>query len=148
MRPGDQAVSPGRANAPAGPNHNVLPLRKAHIMATRNVIQAPVAATPPLAEPNPTGYLCENFIGLETPALRVNPDATPGDLVAWCWAEVTSLEATAHAVAKVLFSEDPSLHPPEAFDKMFLHRLRPLRDVLEHAAVLIYRDQEARQQGR
>ncbi len=67
------------------------------------------------------GHMAENWPGLcsDRPAMIVNPDATPLDVLAWCRGEVVYLECTAH----VLAAGDEVAGDISA---MLLHRLRPL----------------------
>lgn len=93
---------------------------------------------------HPTGYLCDNWLSFEAnPALSLNPKAQAGELVAWCWAEVRALHTTARAVT-MLFAADHHALSSEDLGVLFLNRLRPLEEVLEHVASRL--DQERRQQ--
>lgn len=76
---------------------------------------------------NVLGHLAENWpdVNGERPALIVNPEACPLDLLAWCWGEVASLESAVQA----LTSAGSSVGPGE-LSAIFLHRLTPLANVL------------------
>ena len=89
------------------------------------------------------GYLTENFQGLneKTPAVIVNPEARPLDLMAWCWAELQSMQAA----ADVMVSSHDDINKGD-FSALILHRLTPLSLVFEQAMNQLYR--EAKQSGR
>lgn len=76
------------------------------------------------------GYLAGNWLGIneEHPALIVNPEASPQDLLAWCWGEVASLES----VTQTLSAAGANVSHGE-LSAIFLHRLTPLAKVLETA---------------
>lgn len=76
---------------------------------------------------NVLGYLAGNWPGIneENPALIVNPQASPLDLLAWCWGEAMSLEAS--ALALTAFGAEIKSGELAA---IFQHRLSPLANVL------------------
>ena len=74
------------------------------------------------------GYLAGNWLAFRRPALIANPQARPGDLLAWCWSEVASLLASADMIATASDTIEPS-----EFAAIFVHRLRPLESFLEYA---------------
>lgn len=79
--------------------------------------------------PRVHGYLAGNWLGCNdaTPAVILNPDAQPLDLLAWCWGELESLNAAGAALAAGGASSCG-----DAFEPVFLHRLPSVRNVLEH----------------
>lgn len=92
--------------------------------------QADEAQTPSSKRRRPitAGYLADNWPRLNRPALLVNPDARPEDLLAWCWGELMSLIAAAQVASEThdnLSSGDVAA--------IFLHRLEPLGSMLDHA---------------
>lgn len=76
------------------------------------------------------GYLAENWTHAANtrPAVIVNPEAKPLDLLAWCWGEVYSLRASIEALTC-------GTAPLEVSDlsAIFQHRMQPLSDVLDLA---------------
>lgn len=81
---------------------------------------------------NPVGYLSNNWDGFENdsdgPALIVNPNATPMDLLGWCWGEVCSLRSAASVLATA-----GELIEPGDMAAIFLQRLEPLTEVMRLA---------------
>jgi len=76
--------------------------------------QAPVSVT---------GWLAENwpaFAEAKCPPIIINPAASTGDVLAWCYGEAVSLEA----VARVYRDDDGDV------GRIFLHRLQPLVNAL------------------
>lgn len=95
---------------------------------TKALGAAPVALDMPA--PRVIGYLAENWAGLndKTPAVIVNPDATPMDQLAWCWGEAASLSrlsSLAVAAGKDFDFGD--------FHDLFYMRLPALAGMLEYA---------------
>lgn len=81
---------------------------------------------------DPTGYLCRNWLSFEArPALTLNPDAGPGELLAWSWAEVRALGLTVRAL-HALLQDDALAFDPETLEELLSHRLAPLEAVLKH----------------
>ena len=76
------------------------------------------------------GYLAENWtcLNARTPAVIVNPEARPLDLMAWCWAELQSLQAAAGAMQ----SGGNDINSGD-FSALIVHRLEPLTVVFEQA---------------
>lgn len=79
---------------------------------------------------NVMGYLSRNWPGLNdaVPALIINPEATPVDLLAWCWGEVASMQAALNTLV--------SLGEPIVageLSALFLHRIAPIEVVLSEA---------------
>lgn len=64
----------------------------------------------------------------ETPALILNPRATPMDLLAWCWAEMQSLNATVLRLSCSTVEMEPS----EVLT-ILNHRVGPLTNVMKQA---------------
>ena len=89
------------------------------------------------------GYLAENFQGLneKTPAVIVNPEARPLDLMAWCWAELQSMQAA----ADVMVCRHDDIKKGD-ISALILNRLAPLSLVFEKAMNQLYSD--AKQSGR
>ena len=87
---------------------------------------------------NVMGYLTHNWPGLndEVPALIINPEATPLDMLAWCWGEVASLQAALNVLAA---SHEPV--EPGELSGIFLHRVAPLERVLDQAITNLLRQQ-------
>lgn len=82
---------------------------------------------------NPMGYLADNWIGAnKTPALIVNPKASPIDLLAWIGGELNSLDAAARALADMACGDGASLDFGQ-FEAVFLHRIAPVARVLDLA---------------
>ncbi|MGB4927543.1 MAG: hypothetical protein WBP25_13770 [Giesbergeria sp.] len=75
---------------------------------------------------NPMGYLAMDLISCtdDRPAIVVNTDARPIDLLAWCRGELRSLEATGTALAAV--SAPDAQMDFDDFEAMFIHRLSPI----------------------
>lgn len=88
------------------------------------------------------GYLAENWLDCnsETPAVILNPEALPLDLLAWCWAELESLNVAGAALAA-----GGAASCGEAFGPLFLYRLPSVRDVLEHVIKRLYDERRADQ---
>ena len=88
------------------------------------------------------GYLAENFQGLneKTPAVIVNPEARPLDLMAWVWAELQALQAAADVM---VCSHDDICKGD--FSALIIHRMGPLTQVFEQAMNQLYSD--AKQSG-
>ena len=81
------------------------------------------------SEVNPMGFLADNWIGAQkTPALIVNPKASPMDQLAWCWSEARSLSAASSALVA-----GGECIEAEEFAAMFYMRLPALTAMLEHA---------------
>lgn len=79
-----------------------------------------------------TGWIAENWPAFVTegrPPVIVNPEASTGALLAWCFGEVRSLNAAALAVSATL---DESLSADEVM-LIFAHRLGPLETVMREA---------------
>lgn len=76
------------------------------------------------------GYLAGNWTSLnnKTPALILNPDASPLDLLAWCWGEIASMNASLDSLA----SAEAHIEPAE-LSGIFLHRMAPLQSVMHEA---------------
>ena len=76
------------------------------------------------------GYLASNWSGLNeaTPAVIVNPAARPLDLLAWCWAELQSMQAAADALVC-----SPDDIKTGDFSAIIVHRIAPLTLVFEQA---------------
>lgn len=77
-----------------------------------------------------TGCMADNWNTLNEsqPALIINPDASALDLLAWCWGEAASMEAT----AQMLVGGESELTAGD-LSALFLHRLSPLVNALHHA---------------
>ena len=99
---------------------------------SRNTIPTPVM-----------GYLADNWTHLNenTPAVIVNPEARPLDLMAWCWGELQSMQAAADALT--CGSDDINKGD---FSALIVHRLAPLTVVFAKAMDQLYGD--AVQSGR
>ena len=89
------------------------------------------------------GHLTQNWPDVNTrnPAIIVNPNASPLDLMSWCWAELRSMEA----VCDVFVSGAQDI-PIGDFSASIFYRIQPLTGVLEEAMRQLYRD--AVQSGR
>lgn len=76
------------------------------------------------------GYLAGNWPNLndKTPALMINPEASPLDMLAWCWGEVASMQSALDALA----AAQAPIEPGE-LSGIFLHRMAPLERVLSEA---------------
>ncbi|MDP3797411.1 MAG: hypothetical protein Q8R06_09710 [Polaromonas sp.] len=76
------------------------------------------------------GYLARNWLeqNKDNPALILNPKATPLDMLAWAWGEITSLEAT-------LLALTAGQHEITTGDlsAIIQHRLCPLSNVMDFA---------------
>ena len=111
-----------------------------------NRTSAPIVApgAPDSDAPRVIGYSAENWIGLneKTPAVIVNPDASPLDQLAWCWGEVASLNAAAMVVR--LGGNDLEV---EDFSAIFGMRLPALAAVLTDAIHRLYGAESQRQPG-
>ena len=83
--------------------------------------------------PDVCGHLASNWLEFNRPALIISPQARPGDLLAWCWAEVKSLNESANTYLGLA----PDDMTPNEFSAIFSHRLQPLEAVLEHAVNLL-----------
>ena len=101
-------------------------------MATENVSKTPVV-----------GYLAKNWTGVNTqnPAVIVNPQAGPLDLLAWCWAELLSLQSA----ADVLEASNDDIDKGD-FSTLVVYRIAPLANVLEQALNRLH--SEATQAGK
>ena len=88
---------------------------------------------PKTASPLPvdvTGYLAKNYGWLhapERPAIIINPEARPNELLAWCVGEVRALEM----IVRLNF-ENPDEQLSE-FSALLYHRLEPLANAVEAA---------------
>ena len=89
------------------------------------------------------GYLANNWVGLNerTPAVVLNPEARPLDVMAWCWAELESIRAAANA----LVTAGGDINNGE-FSALILYRIEPLAGVFEEVVSQLLR--EAATQGR
>lgn len=76
------------------------------------------------------GHMARNWVQFnkETPAVVLNPQARPLDLMAWVWGELQSVHAAAYTLAGDRNGIDKG-----AFDALILHRIDPLLIVLEAA---------------
>jgi hypothetical protein len=76
------------------------------------------------------GYLAQNWTELNehTPAVILNPEARPLDLMAWCWGELMALQAA----ADVLVDCTDEINKCN-FSALIVHRLDPLVNVFELA---------------
>lgn len=103
---------------------------------------SPVAA-PDLEDVCPMGYLSENWLGAneDTPALIVNPDASPADLLAWACGELRSLEATGHALMDM--ASPGATFEARHFEAMFVHRIGPVERVVDLALARLLARQKA-----
>ena len=113
-------------------------------MANRTKAPTVAPCAPGSDAPRVIGYLAENWPGLNenTPAVIVNPDASPLDQLAWCWGEAASLSrasSLAVAAGEVFDTAD--------FADIFYMRLPALADMLEHAIRRLNRAELQRQQG-
>lgn len=81
----------------------------------------------------PMGYLADNWFGAneDNPALIVNPDASPLDLLAWAGGELNSIEAAGDTLARIA-SGDSQMSVAD-FCAIFLHRIAPVARVLDVA---------------
>ena len=90
---------------------------------------------------NVMGYLANNWPNLNeiSPALIINPDASPLDLLAWCWGEVASLNASLDALAAASVPVEPG-----ELSGIFLHRIKPLERVMHEAvsSLILQRTQQ------
>jgi hypothetical protein len=84
------------------------------------------------------GYLANNWC-TDRPALMLNPEASPGELLAWCWGEVMSVLASADALATCADSISAG-----DVSAIFLHRLRPIEQVLDYATNAVVREEKLR----
>lgn len=156
MRPGEEAGKPGASNAGPALTTTCNPRKGVvHIMAPRNVNRAAASAisqkVSPAASPSativvgdPTGYLCKTWLAFEDPpALHINPDASAGTVLAWCWGEVATLYACARS-AHAALEHEPDMLTAADFEKIFLHRLAPLQRVMAAAIEALAKEQEER----
>ena len=76
------------------------------------------------------GYLAKNWpeLNAHTPAVVINPQAQPLDLLAWCWGEVLSMQAAANVLASS--SDDISKGD---FSALIIHRMDAFSEVFEIA---------------
>lgn len=76
------------------------------------------------------GYLANNWPGLNshTPAVVMNPQAQPLDLLAWCWGEFLSVQSAAN----VLLGTSNEIRNGD-FSALIVHRLDALSEVFEIA---------------
>ncbi|ABM36283.1 hypothetical protein [Polaromonas naphthalenivorans] len=83
------------------------------------------------------GYLAQNWINLNarTPAVILNPEASPLDLMAWCWAELRSMQAAANALVGGIDDIDKG-----DFSALIIHRIEPLANVFQQAMSQLHRD--------
>ena len=153
----EEAVGPSGGNArPDLTTPCKQPLGVVHFMATRTVRQTrqrveptptpvpapavherpdePSPALPRVGrEPDPSGFLVDSWLPFENALpVQVNSQAPAGAILAWCWGEVAHLKATAHMVSLAL-ANDPQVMGQELFEKLFMHRLHPLEEVMKHA---------------
>ena len=93
---------------------------------------------------NVMGYLASNFVNIneKVPALIINPEATPLDLLAWCWGEITSLQAA----LEVLASSDEAIEP-DKLSGIFLHRIEPLACVMHEAMDMLIEQKRSKTGG-
>lgn len=82
----------------------------------------------------PMGHLAQNWLGANeaAPAMIVNPEASPIDLLAWVGGELRSLEAACNALADLAYGEEANIGFFE-FEAIFMHRLAPVARVLDLA---------------
>lgn len=93
-----------------------------------NASQMPAANK---SAPDISGYLTHNWTHwFDRPAVIVNPEARVGDVLAWCWAEVSALLAAAQAI-------DEGDVGNLSVGAVFLHRLEPIERMLDHAVSLL-----------
>lgn len=87
------------------------------------------------------GFLAGNWPGYNeaTPALVVNPAASPLDLLAWCWAEVQSLSVTVSSL-----SGSPNGIEPGDVSAILSHRLQPLANMLHQATTELVAEERKR----
>lgn len=76
------------------------------------------------------GYLAKNWTELNAhaPAVVVNPEAQPLDLLAWCWGEFLSMQSAANVLADG--SDDISRGD---FSALIIHRMDAFSGVFEFA---------------
>jgi hypothetical protein len=92
---------------------------------------APARPATSRSAPAVAGYLTHNWgHWFDRPAVIINPEARVGDVLAWCWAEVSALLAAAQAI-------DESDVGNLSVGAVFLHRLEPLERMLDHAVSLL-----------
>jgi hypothetical protein len=74
------------------------------------------------------GYLTSNWNSQDDnpPAVVLNPDARPIDVLVWCWAELESMRAAAN----VLIAVNDDINKGD-FSALIIYRLEPLVDVME-----------------
>lgn len=155
MTPREEAGRPGAGNARPALTTTCKPSERiVHIMAHRNVNPGAAGALSHPADHHPaaaapavgaTSFLCDSWGAFEgQPALRIDAGAPAGSLAAWCWAEISSLAATARVVGTALKTQpDSLLCDPDSFDAMFLHRLQPLERVLKSLVDRLDREAQA-----
>ncbi|MEO6319432.1 MAG: hypothetical protein ABIR56_02055 [Polaromonas sp.] len=76
------------------------------------------------------GHMAKNWVEFneETPAVVLNPQAGPLDLMAWVWGELQSVHAAAYTLADARNGIEKG-----AFNALILHRIDPLLMVFEAA---------------
>lgn len=76
------------------------------------------------------GYLAQNWpeLNTHTPAVVMNPEAQPLDLLAWCWGEFLSLQSAAN----VLAGSSDSISKGD-FSALIVHRMDAFSEVFEIA---------------
>lgn len=96
----------------------------------------------------PMGYLADNWLGAneEEPALVINPEASPLDLLAWAGGELHSIEAAGDALARIA-SGDSQISIAE-FTAIFLHRIVPIARVLDVALTELVEQRNQAKAGR
>ena len=74
------------------------------------------------------GYLTSNWVSNDNqpPAVVMNPEARPIDLLVWCWAEMESMRAAVN----VLLAVEGEINKGD-FSALILYRLEPLLVVME-----------------
>ena len=83
------------------------------------------------------GYLVNNWQKLngKTPAVVLNPEALPLDLMAWVWGELQSVMAASNALAAGTGEITKG-----DFSALIVHRLCPLVEVFEVAMNRLHHD--------
>lgn len=92
-----------------------------------------------------TGYLAQNWMELnvKTPAIIANPEASPLDVLSWCWGEVESLYQVTDAFAAAGADIDSNV-----LGAVYLHRLAPLSPLMRDAIqALVSNERKVRQSG-